>query len=51
MDAQEQKPDSSSGVRPLVVRLVAAWLAGVLAIGLWQAYGAWLLSGGPGHAY
>jgi hypothetical protein len=50
MDAHELKPVSSRGVRPLVVRLVVAWLAAVLALGLWQAYGAWLLSGGAGHA-
>ena len=48
MDAQQLKPGSSCGVRPLVVRLWAAWLAAVLALGLWQGYGAWLLSGGAG---
>ena len=31
MDAQELKPGSSHGVRPLAVRLVVAWLAVVLA--------------------
>jgi cytochrome c-type biogenesis protein CcmH/NrfG len=50
MDAHELKPVSSQGVRPRVVRLVVTWLAAVLALGLWQAYGAWLLSGGPGDA-
>jgi len=49
MDAQERKPGSSRGVRPLAVRLVVAWLAVVLAVGLWQAYGAWLLGNGAGH--
>jgi len=27
------------------------WLAAVLAVGLWQAYGAWLLTDGAGRAY
>jgi hypothetical protein len=31
--------------RPLVVRVVAAWLAAVLVVGLWQGYGAWLSGG------
>jgi hypothetical protein len=48
MDAHELKSVSSHGVRPLVVRLMVTWLAAVLALGLWQAYGAWLLSGGVG---
>jgi hypothetical protein len=30
-------------VKPLVVRLMAGWLAVLLALGLWQGYGAWLL--------
>jgi hypothetical protein len=42
MDAQEQKPRSEFFSRPLVVRLVSAWLALVLVLGLWQGYGAWL---------
>jgi hypothetical protein len=50
MDAPEQKSDSSR-VRPLVVRLAILWLAAVLAVGLWQAYGEWLLSGGASHVY
>jgi cytochrome c-type biogenesis protein CcmH/NrfG len=49
MDAPELKPVSSRGVSPRVVRLVVAWLAAVLALGLWQAYGAWLLSSVAGH--
>jgi len=51
MDAQELKPVSSHGVRPLHVRLVVAWLCVSLAIGLWQGYGLWLLSGGAGDAF
>lgn len=34
MDARSKKP--------LVVRLVAGWLAILLVSGLWQGYGAWL---------
>jgi hypothetical protein len=49
MDAQQPKPGASHAARPRVVRLVVAWLVIVLAIGLWQGYGAWLLSGGD-HA-
>jgi cytochrome c-type biogenesis protein CcmH/NrfG len=51
MDAHELKPVPSHGVRPLVVCLVVTWLAAVLAFGLWQAYGAWLLGGGSGRAF
>ena len=47
MDAQELKPGSPHGVRPLP-RLVIAWLSVLLAIGLWQGYGLWLLNGGTG---
>jgi len=43
MDAQEQKPRSGRFTRPLIFRLVAAWLVILLVIGLWQGYGAWLL--------
>lgn len=32
--------------KPLIARLVTAWLLIVLMIGLWQGYGAWLLGGG-----
>jgi hypothetical protein len=28
-----------------VVRVAVAWLAAVLAVGLWQGYGVWLFSG------
>ena len=31
--------------KPLIVRLVAAWLVILLVVGLWQGYGAWLLGG------
>ena len=34
--------------RPLFARIVAAWLALVLATGLWQGYGEWLSKGGVG---
>jgi hypothetical protein len=33
----------------LVVRVVAAWLAALLAVGLWQGYGAWLFGIGASH--
>jgi len=46
----ESKPDSARGLRPLVARLAIAWLAIVLALGLWQAYGAWLFGSGADHA-
>jgi hypothetical protein len=51
MDAHELKPVSSRGVRSLAARLAVAWLAGWLALGLWQAYGAWLLSGEAGRVF
>ena len=31
--------------KPLVVRVVNGWLAILIACGLWQGYGAWLLGG------
>lgn len=51
MDAQQLKPGSSRGLRPLVLRLWVTWLVAVLALGLWQGYGAWLLSGGAGRVF
>jgi hypothetical protein len=49
MDAQEPEPSSERITRrttqPIFVRCVAAWLAVVLVLGLWQGYGAWLLGG------
>lgn len=45
MDAQEQKPGSERFTRPLIFRLVAAWLFILLVLGLWQGYGVWLWSG------
>jgi hypothetical protein len=45
MDAQERKLGAQRRTRPLIVRLVAACLAVLLAAGLWQGYGAWLLDG------
>lgn len=50
MDAHELKPGLSRRSR-LHARLAVAWLAAVLAVGLWQAYGEWWLNGGPGRAY
>jgi hypothetical protein len=35
-------------VKLLVVRVVTGWLVFLLAFGLWQGYGAWLL--GSNHA-
>jgi len=53
MDAPEPELESKRGrspnVRPLVVRLVVAWLAVVLGVGLWQGYGQWLLGGVGAH--
>jgi hypothetical protein len=49
MDAQQLKVRARHVSRPLT-RLVVAWLAAVLAIGLWQGYGGWLLTGGIGDA-
>ena len=47
---QEPKPAGSPSP-PRYVRLAIVWLAAVLAWGLWQAYGAWLFSDGPGHDF
>ncbi len=49
MDAQAQNPEVSRVTRPLVVRLAAAWLVLLLATGLWQGFGHWLLSEAGGH--
>ena len=54
MDAQEpelelKRDTRSPDVRPIVFRWVVAWLAIVLAVGLWQGYGQWLLGGGGAH--
>ena len=38
-------------MRTLVARGVAAWLVLVLAAGLWQGYGEWLLKGGAGDVF
>jgi hypothetical protein len=51
MDAQQLKVEARHRTSPLVVRLVAAWFAILLAIGLWQGYGPWLLSGGGGDVF
>ena len=47
---REPTPASSSGRRPRYVRAAIAWLAFLLAAGLWQAYGAWLFSE-PHHVF
>lgn len=31
--------------KPLIVRLVTAWLGILLLVGLWRGYGAWLSGG------
>ena len=52
MDASSLKPERervSAGRR--VVRWAIVWLATVLAVGLWQAYGVWLFAGGVEHAF
>jgi hypothetical protein len=49
MDAHELKPEVTRVTRPLVVRLAAAWLVLLLAVGLWQGFGVWLLSEAGGH--
>jgi hypothetical protein len=43
MDAQVKNP------RPWLVRAAVFVLAVVLAVGLWQAYGAWLFSAAASH--
>lgn len=45
MDAHELKPRSNRFTRPWVARVVGVCLVIVLAAGLWQGYGAWLLGG------
>ncbi|HEY6126117.1 MAG TPA: hypothetical protein VIV63_15805 [Steroidobacteraceae bacterium] len=37
--------------RPLFRRLSLAWLAVLIALGLWQGYGTWLLGGGASRAF
>lgn len=49
MDAHELNPEVSRAPRALVDRLAAVWLALLLAVGLWQGYGGWLLSKAGGH--
>jgi len=44
MDVHETSPGSEHSVRPWVVRLAAACVAIVLALGLWHGYGEWLWS-------
>jgi len=48
MDARELDP--KPGRRSTrVARIVAAWLAVLLALGLWQGYGMWLFGIGASH--
>lgn len=49
MDAQAHKPEVTRAARPLVVRLAIAWLSLLLATGLWQGFGEWLLSEAGSH--
>ena len=54
MHAPVPKPEAgretrSPHMRPLVFRLVVAWLAVVLTVGLWQGYAQWLLGSGGAH--
>jgi hypothetical protein len=49
---------SNTGLEPMrsrrsrrLERFAIAWLAAVLAVGLWQAYGTWLFSAGADHAF
>lgn len=50
MDAQPPKLDATRVTRPFA-RLAVAWLVIVLAAGLWQGYGQWLLSSGAGDVF
>ena len=50
MDAQERKPEVTRAPRPLVAGLAGAWLVLLLAVGLWQGYGHWLMIEAGGHA-
>jgi len=49
MDAPEPKLELSRDARPIVVRLVIAWLAVLIALGAWQGYGQWLLGGAAAY--
>ena len=53
MDASPLKPEREPGSsrKTRVVRVAIVWLATVLAVGLWQAYGEWLFAGGLEHAF
>jgi len=51
MDAQQLRVSARRVTGPLAVPLVIAWLAVVLAVGLWQGYGRWLLNGGAGDVF
>ena len=49
MDAHELNPEVTRVTRPRVVWLAAAWLSLLLAVGLWQGYGVWLLGKAGSH--
>ena len=51
MDAQATETGFLAWRAAAGVRLVVAWLLVVLAVGLWQGYGAWLLNGGAGDVF
>ena len=55
MDAQQPmfkaRFKNPAFMRALVVRVIEAWLALVLAIGLWQGYGAWLVNSRGGDVF
>jgi hypothetical protein len=44
-------PKLKSPLRPRLVRAAVVGLAIVLALGLWQAYGAWLFSAAASHVF
>jgi hypothetical protein len=45
MDARELDP-TARPISARVTKVVATWLVALLAIGLWQGYGPWLLDHG-----
>ena len=50
MDAQ-QFTSTRGFMRPLTTRILEAWLAVVLAAGLWQGYGAWWMGSRGGDVF
>ena len=51
MDARQSTFENPKFIRPLVVRIVEAWLVLVLAIGLWQGYGEWFFNSRGGDVF